>query len=176
MVSPTTIKNYVEHSDSSFYSQSHYPPSMEIETLDIDIQSAWVHPVISAEVHGIIINVVIQSGEFVHPLHRSNHDHRKLPNDRAAFLIGDMTLKEVSEILPKPPELEGLYPRIGLVNITNVTLCVYDNKEYNNSDSPSLKELMKIRVPDRFFFPIITMTLGKNTSDIGRRMGYFFDY
>ena len=165
-VSPTIIKNDdLEYSDSSFYSQSHLPPSMEIETIDIDIQSAWIYPVISAEVHGIIINVVIQSGESVHPLHRSNnHDHGKLPNNRTAFLIGDMNLKEALGILPKPPEMEGLYPRIGLVNITNVTLCVYDNKEYNSAGSPSLKEIMKIRVPDKFFLPITTITLGKNTS------------
>ena len=159
VVSPTHTTYYTKQSDSSSYSQSRLPPSMEIETLDISFRSAWVRPIISAQVHGIVVNLVIQSSEFSLPLQRSNHDNGKSSNN-TAFLFGDMTLHEVLEILPKPPEVEGLYPRIGLVNITNVTLCVYENKENNSAESSSLKVLMKIRVPDKIFLPITNMTLG----------------
>lgn len=167
VVTPDTIKNYMETPDPSLYSQSNLPPAMEIETMDISLQSTWVHPVISAQVHGIVINFVIQSGEFLLPLHRSHHHHHHHGKsfNHTAFLIGDMTLQEVVQVLPKPPEVEGLFPRIGLVNITNVTLCVYENKDVANDGPSSLKVLMKIRVPDKFFFPITTMTIGKNTRD-----------
>jgi len=166
VVSMSTIKSDGEQADASHYSTSHLPPSIEIETLDISIQSTWMRPVISAQLHGIVINFIIQSGEFVLPLPRSlNHDHGNKAFNNTAFLVGDMTLHEVLEILPKPPELEGLYPRIGLLNITNVTLCVYENKYNHNAGASSLKVLMKMRVPNKFFLPISNLTHGKHLCD-----------
>lgn len=163
LTSLSTLESDGEQADIPFYYTSHLPPSMEIETLDISIQSIWMRPVISAQLHGIVINFIVQSGEFVLPLTRSlNHDHGNKASNNTAFLVGDMTLHEVLEILPKPPKVEGLYPRIGLVNITNVTLCLYENKYNHNAGASSLKVLMKIRVPNKFFLPISNLTHGKH--------------
>jgi len=40
--------------------------------------------------------------------------------------IGDWSLHELVAMLPDPPETEGLYPRLGTVNITDVTIIIHD--------------------------------------------------
>eukprot|EP00571_Detonula_confervacea_P011528 CAMPEP_0172305732 /NCGR_PEP_ID=MMETSP1058-20130122/6971_1 /TAXON_ID=83371 /ORGANISM="Detonula confervacea, Strain CCMP 353" /LENGTH=608 /DNA_ID=CAMNT_0013017429 /DNA_START=160 /DNA_END=1986 /DNA_ORIENTATION=+ len=145
-------------------SVSHLPPSLEIETLDISFQS-WTKPIVSAHARGIMINIVIQKGEFSFPLQMSSNGPRKVANN-TALLIGDMTIPEVLKILPEPPEKEGLFPRIGIVNITNVTLCVFENKVNNGSP---LILLLKMRVPDKFFLPITNLTLAHKQTGIDQK-------
>eukprot|EP00578_Thalassiosira_sp_NH16_P004823 CAMPEP_0181136414 /NCGR_PEP_ID=MMETSP1071-20121207/33165_1 /TAXON_ID=35127 /ORGANISM="Thalassiosira sp., Strain NH16" /LENGTH=297 /DNA_ID=CAMNT_0023223111 /DNA_START=791 /DNA_END=1684 /DNA_ORIENTATION=+ len=86
--------------------------------------------------------------------------------DNTALLFGDMPIPEVLEVLPRPPEMEGVYPMIGVMNITNVTLCVY---EINNSDADSLNLLLKMSVPDKFFLPITNLTLAHEQTGIDRK-------
>jgi hypothetical protein len=91
----------------------------------------------------------------------------------STFLIGDMTIREALMMLPRPPDVEGLYPRIGIVNITNVTLCVYESSSSGSVDdvddisssgrSLSLKLLLKFSVPDSVFVPVTNMTLGERS-------------
>ena len=80
----------------------------------------------------------------------------------STFLIGDMTIREALMMLPRPPDEEGLYPRIGIVIITNATLCVYES---SSSSSLSLKLLLKFRIPDDVFVPVTNMTLGERIPD-----------
>jgi hypothetical protein len=134
------------------------PPSLEIETVDITVRSAWSRPVVSAMLRGITVIVVVRKGEF------SLVNHRGI--DGTSLLFGDMTVREALEVLPRPPEAEGTYPRIGIVNITDVTLCVYENNGGDHNDNggrPSLKLLLKMTVPDELFLVITDMTLGEVT-------------
>jgi hypothetical protein len=138
--------------------RSMLPPSLVIETVDISVRSAWSRPVVSAMLRGITVSVVVRKGEF--PL----VNHRGI--DGTSLLFGDMTVREALEVLPRPPEAEGTYPRIGIVNITDVTLCVYENNGGDHNDiggRPSLKMLLKMKVPDEFFLVITDMTLGEVT-------------
>jgi hypothetical protein len=132
------------------------PPSLEIETADISVRSAWSGPVVSAMLRGITVNVVVRRGEFP-PVNNRGIDGTSL-------LFGDMTVREALDMLPRPPEAEGTYPRIGIVNITDVTLRVYENNGGDDNDiggRPSLKLLLKMTVPDEFFAVITNMTLGE---------------
>ena len=138
--------------------RSMLPPSLEIETVDITVRSAWSRPVVSAMLRGITVIVVVRKGEF--PL----VNRRGI--DGTSLLFGDMTVREALEVLPRPPEAEGTYPRIGIVNITDVTLCVYENNGGDHNDNggrPSLKLLLKMTVPDELFLVITDMTLGEVT-------------
>eukprot|EP00574_Skeletonema_japonicum_P006212 CAMPEP_0201722910 /NCGR_PEP_ID=MMETSP0593-20130828/7114_1 /ASSEMBLY_ACC=CAM_ASM_000672 /TAXON_ID=267983 /ORGANISM="Skeletonema japonicum, Strain CCMP2506" /LENGTH=571 /DNA_ID=CAMNT_0048213921 /DNA_START=41 /DNA_END=1756 /DNA_ORIENTATION=+ len=125
--------------------------SLHIESADFSFQS-WRYPVVSAHLNQISINVIIQKDE--------NRLDDKL-------LVGDMKIPELLKILPKPPELEGVYPRIGVVNITNVTLNVYEGR--GSGDSSSLNMLMKVTLPDQLFSPITNLTLANSPSGIDRK-------
>lgn len=74
-----------------------------------------------------------------------------------------MTISELIEILPKPPEREGLFPRIGIVNITNATICLYESKYDDDKLFSSRKLLLKLDIPDQFFLPVADLTVGEFT-------------
>lgn len=120
--------------------------AIHIQSADFTFQS-WLYPVVSAYLNQITINIIIQKGEY-----------NKL-------LVGDMTITELLGILPKPPKMEGLYPRIGVVNITNITVNVYEGK---GSDT-SLNLLMKVTLPDNLFYPVTNLTLANSPSGIDRK-------
>ncbi|KAL7542270.1 hypothetical protein ACHAXR_011925 [Thalassiosira sp. AJA248-18] len=151
------------------YSASHLPPSLAIETVDISFQS-WIRPVVSAHMQGITINVVLQKGGLHLPsLQMTASDLGKVANS-SALLIGAMPIQEVLFLLPKPPEIEGLYPRIGFVNISNVMINVYENKAEKKAGSvPSLNLMLKLRIPDKFFLPITNLTLAHKQAGIDRK-------
>ncbi|KAL7499233.1 hypothetical protein ACHAWT_010153 [Skeletonema menzelii] len=125
--------------------------SLHIESADFSFQS-WRYPVVSAHLDQISINVIIQKDE--------NRFDDKL-------LVGDMKIPELLKILPKPPELEGLYPRIGVVNITNVTLNVYEGR--GSRGSSSLNLLVKVTLPDKLFSPVTNLTLANSPTGIDRK-------
>ncbi|KAL3827000.1 hypothetical protein ACHAXA_000064, partial [Cyclostephanos tholiformis] len=150
---------------------SYLPPSISIETMHISIRSLWSRPIVSAHIiSGITMSIVLRRGELFPLVNR----HGII--DGMSLLIGDMTLREFVDILPRPPEMEGTYPRIGNVNITNVTLCVYEydgtgekDDNIDNKRGTSLKLLFKIEVPDEFFVPIKEMTLAHERDGIDRK-------
>lgn len=124
--------------------------SLYIESASFSFQS-WRYPVVSAHLNQITMNIIIQKDE--------NRFDDKL-------LVGDMKIPELFRILPKPPELEGLYPRIGVVNITNVTLNVYEGR---GSSESSLNLLVKVALPDKLFSPVTNLTLYHSRSGIDRK-------
>ena len=166
VVNNTHSPHHEHHEDSSTKnSVTHYlPPTIEVDTMEISFES-WTRPIISAQLHGITINILVQKGRGL-PLAalqkmKTPRDIEKLANG-SAVLFGAMPIQEVIQLIPKPPDLEGLYPRIGLVNVTNVILNVYENKKTNSSSSiSSLNLVLKMRVPDKFFLPITNLTLGE---------------
>ena len=151
------------------------PPSIYVEYTHLTITSAWSRPIVSVRMSGIALSVIVRgtgtgggSGLFP-PLIID-------PNgivDGTTLLFGDMTLREFVAVLPKPPDVEGTYPRIGTVNVVNVTLFVYeydgigggggddDVVDDGSTSRPSLRLLFHFRVPDEFFVPITELTLGK---------------
>ena len=157
------------------------PPSIEIKITIFSLRNPWTRPIISVQVSGITINIIVRRtittsrrrGEFFPP--RSTNNKRVIDEQGSSstFLIGDMTIREALMMLPRPPDVEGLYPRIGIVNITNVTLCVYESSSSSSSSvddvddisssgrSLSLKLLLKFSVPDSVFVPVTNMTLGE---------------
>mmetsp|Transcript_10857 Transcript_10857/g.20169 ORF Transcript_10857/g.20169 Transcript_10857/m.20169 type:complete len:693 (+) Transcript_10857:132-2210(+) len=119
------------------------PPSVEIETVDISLTR---DDVLSAQIQGVVINIVLQQGGLL--------------------ALGAMPIQEALYLLPKPPEVYGLFPRIGVLNVTDVTLNLYENKifvrtgNYDDGGSlSSLKLLGKMRIPDKFFTPVTNLTV-----------------
>lgn len=181
-------------SNDDQYNSQHLPPSMNIQSIDISFQS-WSRPVISVNVDGVVLNIIIQKGGF--PIHLHLHSNGKEGegnrleceqhcNDNVASLddngglaifVGDMTIHEALLLLPKPPEVEGLYPRIGVVNISNATVGLYDIQKHRQHKHRSEKELdqilkrrgvekelnllMEVKLPNEFFRPVTNLTIGK---------------
>jgi len=154
------------------------PPALEVDDLEISFRS-WSRPVVSANIRGIKLNVVMQPRaspiNLPFQISGNSDDHNGnefCPIDELSIekrigppvLIGDMTILEALRILPKPPKKEGLYPRIGVLNVTNAIISVYftdgDSSLRNGviNSTSTLSLLAKIQVPEKIFFPILNVT------------------
>ena len=120
------------------------PPAINVGTLRLS-WSSWEFPVVSAHLHGVSASVVLQDGFSF---------NKKQRVDEIA-LVGDMPVWDFIRLLPRPPDREGLYPRIGTINITNASLAVYQRKTQANQ---SLDLLVEINVPDKIFSPVLNLT------------------
>ena len=60
-----------------------------------------------------------------------------LPPILTGVTMGNSTLPAIFELFPPPPPAEGYYPKLGILNITNVTLWWYTKEEetWNEDDS-----------------------------------------
>lgn len=133
------------------------PPALYIQAMDVSFQS-WSEPVVSLRVNGVRVNIVVQKGKLAMPslpiLHSNNHDTAE---DMLSLLLGDMTIREAISMLPKPPEKEGLYPMIGLINVSNVSVNVI---EQNSKSGEKLSRLNQLNIPDGLFAPLLNLTSG----------------
>ncbi|KAL3784974.1 hypothetical protein HJC23_011175 [Cyclotella cryptica] len=163
------------HSKSMDHSQTELPPSIEIESFDVSFQS-WTRPVVSIHAKDIAFNVVIQNGILPLPLSfpkkdidivASNADSQTDESGGFSLLFGDMTLQEAVELLPKPPEREGIYPMIGAVNVSNVTLYLWE-RSCNKGQQQSLHLVTKLKIPDEFFMPVVDLTTAYQPDGIDR--------
>mmetsp|Transcript_12059 Transcript_12059/g.25928 ORF Transcript_12059/g.25928 Transcript_12059/m.25928 type:complete len:691 (-) Transcript_12059:1334-3406(-) len=143
--SPPQQREHEHSSPPNYYSglfPKLLPPSLEIETVDISITRG---DVLSAQIQGVVINIVLQK--------------------EGLLALGAMPIQEALYLLPKPPEDYGLFPRIGVLNVTGVTLNLYENKIVpggNDDDGGSLSSLNllgKMRIPDKFFAPVTSLTV-----------------
>jgi hypothetical protein len=163
----TSIHNIINsHSIQSDPSVMQLPPSLEIESLELDFKS-WSKPVVSLDVRGVAVNVVIQKGRLV-PLPLIKKVESDSPggaafqtkdNNGFSIMIGDMTIQEAVDRLPKPPEKEGMYPMIGLLNVSNVTVTVTERG--SKEDQSTLNQVMRLEVPDALFAPVVNLTSGE---------------
>ena len=138
------------------------PPAINVETFHLS-WSSWEFPIISAHFHGVSVSVVLQDGlsfPFTFP-----DDNKKQRVEDEIALVGDMTFWDFIRLLPKPPDREGLYPRIGTVKITDVTLAIYQRKTHPNR---SLDLLLEINVPDKVFAPVLNLTETHRNQGIDR--------
>ena len=110
---------------------------------------------ISIDVHGSTLKFVLQKGRLVNSI----TNHQLADNTGLSIQIGDMTIPEAISMIPKPPEKEGLYPMVGTVSITNMSLDVVERSN-RKSDEP-FHNLTTIKVPDEFFIPLVNLTSGK---------------
>jgi hypothetical protein len=170
---------YNLHSKNMDQSQTELPPSMEIESVDVSFQS-WIQPVVSIHAKDIALNFVIQKGMLPLPLpfpkkdidtSDRNADSHTDENGGFSLSIGDMTIQEAVELLPKPPEREGIYPMIGVVNVSNVTVYLWEinskKGQQQQQQQKSLHVLTKLKIPDEFFIPVVDLTSGEcDTDDI----------
>jgi len=115
-----------------------------IEISDLSLEWGTVHkPVVNINATNITINVVygkekmnIDSFGFDFDFGRSRPGDNnsgvgggnkiEFPVETPYLKIGDWSLHELVAMLPDPPETEGLYPRLGTVNITDVTIIIHD--------------------------------------------------
>lgn len=135
------------------------PPAINVGTFLLS-WSSWEFPVVSAHLHGVSASVVLQDGlSFPFPF---PDDNKKQRIEDEIALVGDMPVWDFIRLLPKPPNREGLYPRIGTINITNASLAIYQRKtQANQSLNQSLDLLdllLEINVPDKIFSPVLNLT------------------
>ena len=128
------------------------PSALDIDSINVKFES-WTKPVISLDLHGVALNFVLQKGRLV------NSITQLADNTGLSIQIGDMTIQEAISMIPKPPEKEGLYPMVGTVSITNMSLDVVERSN-RKSDKP-FHNLTTIKVPDEFFIPLVNLTNGK---------------
>lgn len=132
--------------DPDLYTGMTIPSAIEISDLSLD----WgmVHqPVVNISATNITINVVygkekmnIDSFGFDFGRSRPSDNNSgggggnkiEFPVETPYLKIGDWSLHELVAMLPDPPETEGLYPRLGIVNITDVTIIIHDYSSFSS--------------------------------------------
>uniref|UniRef100_A0A7S4JMU2 Uncharacterized protein n=1 Tax=Odontella aurita TaxID=265563 RepID=A0A7S4JMU2_9STRA len=152
------------------------PPAVEIGEVRMEWRS-WLYPVVDTHVSDVTFNVVIgtnKSGALGIP--------------RPVVTVGTTPVDEALEMIPDPPEEEGTYPRIGIVNVTNVSVIFHtdpvrsvalgdhfgetDQVEIqplncSNADFDELLEkkkriqFVKVDVPSDYFEALLDATTGK---------------
>ena len=130
------------------------PPAVFIESIGVRFRS-WLKPIISVDLNGIEVNIVVQKGGLAIP--------KLVDDDHSAFslFLGDMTMQEAMRYMPKPPEKEGIYPMVGLVNIKNLSFNALELKVKNGQSI--LRTLAKLQIPNEIFRPLANLTTSKSS-------------
>ena len=78
--------------------------------------------------------------------------------------IGNWTIQEILEFLPPPPQERGLFPRLGVVNITDMTIILQDmlSEHCHNCEGKSFR----YELPNDFFHPLLVETLDASKEGI----------
>eukprot|EP00554_Chaetoceros_debilis_P002041 CAMPEP_0194082342 /NCGR_PEP_ID=MMETSP0149-20130528/7876_1 /TAXON_ID=122233 /ORGANISM="Chaetoceros debilis, Strain MM31A-1" /LENGTH=681 /DNA_ID=CAMNT_0038764479 /DNA_START=56 /DNA_END=2101 /DNA_ORIENTATION=+ len=160
-----------------------------IEISDLSLEWGTVHkPVVNINATNITINVVygkekmnIDSFGFDFDFGRSRPgdnnsgvggDNKiEFPVETPYLKIGDWSLHELVAMLPDPPEAEGLYPRLGTVNITDVTIIIHDyssssfsrdqangNAKVEGSYFDTTHPTKVYNLPNELFLPLLLYT------------------
>ncbi len=118
------------------------PPAVQVKDMSINMNSLF-QQVIDVNATGIVINVVTEKDSI-----RINSS---IEVPLTTIRIGDWLLHEIFDFIPPPPEQEGLYPRMGTINLTGVKIVstTVDDK------STTMNEIM---IPDEFFYPLYHIT------------------
>uniref|UniRef100_A0A7S4QT57 Uncharacterized protein n=1 Tax=Ditylum brightwellii TaxID=49249 RepID=A0A7S4QT57_9STRA len=164
------VEPFILHDNHTNISESNISslPSMTVNQMDFQWNS-WKLPVVDISISGVQFNIVVENRPgFIGDL--------PLPT----VLLGNMTLDEIIAILPKPPEKEGSYPRIGVVNVTNATVFFYTSSS-SSSESKNMNfwarrgdksivnesrqtiKIANVSIPDEIFAPLMQATLGEHT-------------
>ena len=73
--------------------------------------------------------------------------------------LGDWTVNELIKMIPEPPEEEGLYPRLGVIDIRNVTIHTFSCEGEVKVPRPRYYcEEDKFAIPNEFFSPLNHLT------------------
>lgn len=126
-------------------------PALQIKDLSIDAHSVF-KPVISINASDVVINILADNE--VIPI------TSKVRVPLTIVRVGGWTLDEFFSMIPPPPTEEGLYPRLGALNLTNVRILSHTVRD----GAMSVDEII---VPDAFFYPLFQLTslAGKNGTD-----------
>jgi len=120
-------------------------PAMEILDLDLNWNDIS-KPVFDINVSNITLNLVLKT----EPLPLANMEV-PMPSIR----LGGWTIKEILDMIPPPPEEYGLYPRLGVFNIRNVTILSRGRDEDN--DTIHVEE-DGLDIPNEMFVPLYGLT------------------
>jgi hypothetical protein len=149
------------------------PPIIEINRLSFDWHS-WSRPVVDFNASGVVIHLVVGSTVDTASSGPVQGLHGQL--NFPSISLGNSTIPEILQAIPPPPTREGLYPRMGIVNITNVNITVYgypsvnshminrdtiESEEDIEMNSSPLTRMWSIHIPDEVFVPLLYATQGK---------------
>jgi len=155
------------------------PPIIEIDQLSINWHS-WTKPIIDVNCSDINIHVILGSTFDDSTSSTRTQGLHGAPLNFPFILLGNSSIPEILQAIPQPPLKEGLYPRMGIVNISQVSINVYGYpakvltdydvgttkkmdsiwKEDSNN-SKTLTYLWSVSVPDDVFIPLLYATQGK---------------
>ena len=126
-------------------------PAMEILDLDLNWKDIS-KPVFDINMSNITLNLVIKTGSL--PL--ANMEVT-VPSIR----LGGWTIKEMLDMIPPPPKEQGLYPRLGVFNIRNVTIKYRERDEDNDTireEEDGDDGGHRVDVPNEIFVPLYGLT------------------
>ena len=119
------------------------------------------HPVVDMHLSNITINLNYGIGDFEIPILDKAWDlHLKwgLEIPVPSIKLGNWTIKEVMDFIPDPPEEEGMYPRLGVVQLEDVMLNLIQTHDDDDDSDSTKQEEQLVLVPNALFSPLKRLT------------------
>jgi len=161
----TTAVDRKDTRGNTYFSTALDPqPAFEVRDLTSNWHSIF-RPVIDVNASGVVVHFVVGYG-------RVGMDGSGGGVAVPMVWLGNSTLEEVTDMIPASSTEEGLYPRLGIVNITDVTLVIYNLIDSGSSfrkgvgdddDDDRSVPTKEIVIPDEIFLPLLQVTIGECT-------------
>ncbi|GFH60127.1 hypothetical protein CTEN210_16603 [Chaetoceros tenuissimus] len=149
----TVIVDFHQTHDS-IYETNKRVPTAEISSLVLNWHD-FVKPVVDMNVSGVCIHLrfqteMIEEAGFKIPL----------PTCR----IGNFSISEVIDLIPSPPDREGLYPRLGVTRVSNVTVLSHIQNDEEEGEGGETTTMLQI--PNDTFVPLYDLTKNAGPSGV----------
>eukprot|EP00553_Chaetoceros_curvisetus_P010671 CAMPEP_0204618982 /NCGR_PEP_ID=MMETSP0717-20131115/5472_1 /ASSEMBLY_ACC=CAM_ASM_000666 /TAXON_ID=230516 /ORGANISM="Chaetoceros curvisetus" /LENGTH=352 /DNA_ID=CAMNT_0051632853 /DNA_START=473 /DNA_END=1531 /DNA_ORIENTATION=+ len=122
------------------------PSAVEIAELTLEIGSIQ-KPIVNINATNITVNVVFSADKLM----IGSNLEVSIPSIK----LGDWTVDELISMIPDPPETVGLYPRLGIVNLTDVTVIINDERDDGRKQDATVKIF---DLPNELFLPLMLLT------------------
>jgi len=144
----------VDKRDNRMLNHFSHPPLVQINEMAISVDD-FFKPIISTNISGIVLNIVF--GPNIVQMNGGGMGNLEVPVPMFIW-VGGFTLNELFDLIPPPPEEVGLYPRLGITNVTDAKIIIHD-KDDNGS-------MAYIHIPDEYFLPLHQVTIDAGNDGI----------
>lgn len=127
----------------------------DLQSLAFDIKTLYLnwHSFIRPKIDVTISKIQIFASIGTENVHISHNIQIPSPILR----VGNWTIQDILEFIPPPPKERGQFPRLGVVNITDMTIILQDMLTENCHDCQD--KSFRLELPNELFHPLLTETL-----------------
>ena len=141
-----TVTVDFQQTHERIYETNERVPAAEISSLILNWHD-FGKPIVDVNVSGVFIHLRFQT-------ERKEEAGFKTPLPTCR--IGNFSISEVIDLIPSPPDTEGLYPRLGVSRVSNVTILSHIQNDEEEGEGGEMTSMLKI--PNETFVPLYDLT------------------